>query len=292
MRAGIVVALSVTLAGCAVGFPYSYGGQKYTMTKENSDYHDSAITDVRRRFGDPNAQEDVAKLKGACELLQRYAAEAPTPGSFTSARELLDRDAQIACARARHRAEQERVRAENERRRAEQERREEEAHRRRVAEELRRETERQEREREYLTGVLARASKVAETCDATEDARAARRRHEAILRQAPGAIVRKQCTPRMEMRTVKTECTDANGFTRSCTKTVPTNEVAGYTCPKSMDAEVVRLGLYQLDLLDAYPFPEDRTIGVRDEDCEAAHARVRELRDKLGVTSATAEVTP
>jgi hypothetical protein len=88
-------------AGCAsVGWQYKYDGKEYTMTQENSDYHQRAIADVRSRFGDPAAQFDVANLKGACEMLQRYAAGAPAPGQFTPARELLDREARTTCAKA------------------------------------------------------------------------------------------------------------------------------------------------------------------------------------------------
>lgn len=293
MRAFVTcVGWSAVLVGCAVGWPYSYNGHHYTMTKENSDYHQRAVTDVRTRYGDPHAQEEVAKLKGACELLQKYAAQAPEPGSFTPARELLDHDAHEACAKAHVREQEEKQRADNERRHAEHERQQEEARKRHEAQEAQREAERQEHQRDYLTTALSRASKIADTCDATELARTARRRHETILAGAPGATVRKQCAPRMETRTVKSECTDANGFTRPCTKTVAGNGIAGYTCPKSMDPELVQLGLYQLDLVDEYPFPEDRKIAVRDDDCEPARARVKELREKLGATSATAGTQP
>ena len=43
----------------------------------------------------------------------------------------------------------------------------------------------------------------------------------------------------------------------------------------------VQLGLYQLDLLDGYPFPEDRAIRVRDQDCDDARSRVTKGRAKL-----------
>jgi hypothetical protein len=90
-----------TLAGCGtVGWKYRYDGKEYTMTQSNSEYHQHAMADVRSRFGDPAAQVEVANLKGACELLQRYAAGAPDPGQFTPARELLDREARATCAKA------------------------------------------------------------------------------------------------------------------------------------------------------------------------------------------------
>ncbi|MBX3188982.1 MAG: hypothetical protein KF819_18320 [Labilithrix sp.] len=286
------IAIGVSLTGCAVGWPYSYAGQQHTMTKENSDYHAKAIADVRTRYGDPNAQDDAAKLKRACELLQRYAAKAPDPGSFTPARELLDHDARATCEKARRRDHEEKAQAANERWQAEAEQERQAARVKEEARQRQHEARRQEDERQRLTSALERASRTAEICDATEAARSARKRRQAILDQSPGALVRKQCTPRMETRTVKAECKDANGFTRPCTKTVAGSDVAGYTCPKNVDPEVVQLGLYQLDLLDAYPYPEDRKIAVRDVECEPARARVKELREKLGVTSATAEVAP
>jgi len=59
-----------TLAGCGVGWQYRYGGQHYTMTRPNIEYHEQVIRDVRTRDGGPSAQDDLAKLIGACELLQ------------------------------------------------------------------------------------------------------------------------------------------------------------------------------------------------------------------------------
>jgi len=59
------------------------------------------------------------------------------------------------------------------------------------------------------------------------------------------ALVRKQCTPRTESVSVRSECKDENGFKRTCTKNVA-GDVVGYVCPKTMDAEAVQLGLYLL----------------------------------------------
>ncbi len=269
-------ACGLALAGCGiVGWKYNYGGHEYTMTKSNSEYHERAVKDVRSRFGDPNSQHDVAKLQGACDLLQKYAADAPDPGQFTPARELLDNEAHTACAKSQALKEQ----ADQ---KAEVERRHNEANREREARERQRDADKQQQEKQRLTATLERDTRTAETCDATEAARVARKRHATLLEQAPGAAVRKQCTPRMETQAVKTECKDANGFVRPCTKTVATGDVAGYTCPKTMDPEVVQLGLYQLELLNSYPYPEDRSIRVRDADCDEARARLKQTREKLG----------
>jgi hypothetical protein len=97
----IAGAMALLVTGCGVvGWKYDYEGKRYTMTQANSEYHQNAIADVRQRYGDPAAQHDLANLKGACELLQSYAARAPDPGQFTPARELLDRDARMTCAKA------------------------------------------------------------------------------------------------------------------------------------------------------------------------------------------------
>lgn len=263
-------------AGCSVvGFRYHYAGQSYTMTKENSDYHEAAVKDVRIRFGDPAAQEDVAKLQGACELLQRYAADAPDPGSFTPARDLLDADARMTCAKWHQNEETAKREREHERRRAADEARRA-AHDRKVADEKHAEEEQRLRE------TVDRESRTVRLCDSSASARAARKRHSEILDGAPGALVRKQCSARMETQTVKADCRDTNGFTRPCTRTVSTGEVSTYVCPKSMDPEVVQLGLYQLDLLDGYPYPEDRSIRIRDNDCDEARARLEQAQRKLG----------
>ena len=270
----LATALS-SLAGCGVvGWQYRYDGQQYTMTRPNIDYHEHAIKDVRTRYGDPAAQEDLAKLKGACELLQRYAAEAPDPGSFTPARDLLDEDARRTCNKAQHLKAQADLEAQ--RRQHEDERAREQA-----ARERQREAEKSERERQHLVAMLERDTKTVEACNSTEGARVARKRHMEILDKAPGAIIRKQCTPQRETRNVRTECKDANGFVRSCTKTVAGTDIVNYVCAATMDPELVQLGLYQLDLLDGYPYPEDRSIRVRDSDCDEAHARVKQTRERL-----------
>jgi hypothetical protein len=282
---GAVVAMGMAMAltaGCGVvGFHYTYRGHVYTMTKENSDYHEAAVHDVRTRFGDPDAQHDVPKLQGACDLLNRYAADAPSPGSFTPARDLLDAEAKSACHRAEKAREHEKLAAAQDRRQAEHEREQREREAQRERERREREREQQAREESRLAASAEQDQRTLATCTATEAARAARKRHADILEAAPGATVRKSCRPRYETRSVTTDCKDANGFARRCTQAVSTGEVAGYTCPASMDAEVVRLGLYQLDLLDGFPYPEDRLLRVRDTDCDAARARVTQTPPKL-----------
>jgi hypothetical protein len=244
------------------------------MTAENRDYHQDAIRDVRNRFGDPHSEQDAAKLKGACALLQKYAANAPDPGSFTSARDLLDGEAGEVC----HRSHVLEAQAEAE---AKQARREQEYRQKSAAEEQRRQEEHVAQERERITSGLERDEKTVATCESTEAARAARKRHADILERGAGMEVRKTCAPRVGTQNVSATCKDANGFARACSKTVSTGEVLGYTCPKALDPEVVQLGLYQLDLLDGYPFPEDRAIRVRDQDCDDARSRVTKGRAKL-----------
>lgn len=269
------VGMTLSLAGCGVvGWHYRYGGQELTMTRPNIEYHEHAIKDVRTRYGDPSAQDDVAKLRGACELLQKYAAEAPDAGSFTSARDLLDQDARATCAKARATAEHATAKAEHAQR-------EEERKREQDAQARQREAEKKDQERQRLTAALERDARTVTLCDSTEAARAARKRHADLLDKAPGATVRKDCSPQRETRSVKAECKDANGFVRPCVKTVAGTDVVGYVCPKTMDPELVQLGLYQLDLLEAYPYPEDRRVRVRDEECDEARARVTQTRERL-----------
>lgn len=167
------------------------------------------------------------------------------------------------------------------RKEAEKERREAAVQKERADRQRAHDEQRRDAERARLTSMLESESQTSELCASTEAARATRRRHEDIVRnQSPGDAVRKQCTPRTEVHAVQGECKDANGFTRTCTKNVA-GDVVGYTCPKTMDAEIVQLGLYQLDLLDRYPFPEDRGIRVSDDTCNRARARTEELRTKL-----------
>jgi hypothetical protein len=280
---GLLLALGGSLAllsGCGiVGWKYNYAGHEYNMTKSNSAYHQAAVSDVRARYGDPSVQQDATKLAGACELLQKYAAGAPDPGQFTPARELLDNDAKTACSKAERGKERDEQRAESERR--EQAREAREAARKHEQDEAR-----TKHDQAIVASRMARDTQMVAACDATEAARAARRRHAAILEQAPGAQVRKECSPRMETQSVRSECKDAAGFTRTCTKAVSTGEVASYVCPKSMDAEVVQLGLYQLQLLDGYPYPEDHAIRTRDRECDDARARV--AQSKVGEPAAIA----
>jgi hypothetical protein len=109
--------IGVLAVGCSVvGFRYTYRGQEYTMTRPNSDYHQAAVRDVRARFGDPESQHEIAKLQGACELLNQYAAQAPDPGSFTPARDLLDAEAKSTCHQWHEREAAERTQADRQRR--------------------------------------------------------------------------------------------------------------------------------------------------------------------------------
>lgn len=267
-------ALLAPTVGCGfVGLHYRYGGREYTMTKPNIDYHENAVREVRRQFGDPESLHDVAALKGACELLRRYAAEAPEPGQFTPARELLDHEARTTCNSWNHLVREEEAKADHARREAER-------NSERARHEQQRDAERNNQERARLIASLQRDTRTLEVCDRTESTRAARKRHHEMLDKGPGAQIRKQCSPRMETAQTRTECKDDNGFTKPCTKTVSTGEVAGYACPKTMDQELVQLGLYQLQLID-YPFPEEHSIGVRDSECDEARMRSTSTKEKL-----------
>jgi hypothetical protein len=122
-------------------------------------------------------------------------------------------------------------------------------------------------------------------CEASRDARTKRRQHADILKQNPGEAVQKKCAPRREMQAVRTQCTDGNGFVRTCTKQVA-GDVVGYVCPKTVDPDVAKLGIYQLGLQDnGFPFPEDLRIPMRDEDCDAAAVRLEAIREELGPSS-------
>ncbi|AKV02201.1 hypothetical protein AKJ09_08864 [Labilithrix luteola] len=282
-----LLGLAVASTGCSmVGWKYDYGGRHYTMTKENSDYHAKAIRDVRTRYGDPQAQTDIANLKGACELFQKYAAEAPDPGSFTPARELLDADVRSTCARWHQQEHRDQQATDEKNRRDEVVQVREARSRQREEESRQRDTERREQYRRVITQRIERESKVLEACEANAPARANRRRHEEIARSNPAAALQKQCAPQRGTKTVKSECRDANGFTRTCSKSVP-GEVIGYACPKSMDTEVVQIGLHQLGLLDTPPYPEDDSIQPGDETCEKTQASVKKAREMLEESAGT-----
>lgn len=139
---------------------------------------------------------------------------------------------------------------------------------------------RREQERKRLTADVERVRSIVTECEASVEARAARKRRAELLRgEAPAASVRKRCTPRTGVHSVAAECTDQNGFVRPCTKNVA-GGIVGYDCPKNMDAELVHLGLYQLELIE-YPFPEDNGIRVTDEACETSQVRFRALNAEL-----------
>ena len=136
-------------------------------------------------------------------------------------------------------------------------------------------------EHERATREMQSISRTLERCDSSEQLRTSRRKHEEMMHgDAAATSVRKQCAPRAEMRTVTSDCVDANGFSRKCTKTVP-GDVVSYACPKTMDQEVVQLGLFQLGMLDDYPYPAEQTAGLDERSCQRARARATELQSKL-----------
>jgi hypothetical protein len=165
--------------------------------------------------------------------------------------------------------------------RKEQERRRQEAEAARAAARARVESERRQRELDALLAEIEREKKTLDACAASEPAREARRRRQGILENGhPGDTVRKQCSARTEMHSVSGECTDEHGFKRTCTKSVA-GDVVGYVCPKSVDEEVVQLGLYQLGIRDDYPYPEDRGGRAADMQCDRARERSKQLTDRL-----------
>ena len=262
---------TLTIFPCAavacgiVGFQYEHNGQRYTMTRESIDYYEESSKSVQTRFGVVALQTDPQKVKGACDALQGYVANAPDPGSFTSAKLLLEVDAANACSRWQ--SMEATARAEAETKKLRQER--EEA----IADaENRRREEAESRQRAQLQSQMDRDSRLVADCEKTADARAARARHLSIIQSAPDDTVKKKCTPRKEMISQTGQCTDANGFVRTCTKQVP-GEVVGYTCPKSIDDETRQLGLFRLQLIE-YPYPQDFAIRLRDDQCDEAKARL------------------
>jgi hypothetical protein len=279
--------------GCgALGWKYEYRGQEYTMTQTSIEYHENAVRDVWERFGNLETERDIAKLEGACHLLGQYFANAPSPGSFTSVRSVLHTDLGRVCQRAERLKEEAVQHAQRAVAAREQEERErayrERAERDRAAQQAALDRERAERERADLARVLMRDGSIVESCDSTREARDARKRHLEILASKPGDLVSSTCRPQRAVQTVRGECKDANGFVRSCTKQVVSDEVTGFTCPKSMDPEVVQLGLYRLGLLDEYPYPEDRAPLMRDAECDAARNRLLQAQERLEALSATA----
>jgi hypothetical protein len=134
--------------------------------------------------------------------------------------------------------------------------------------------------REQLARELATAQGTVSGCEASKDARALRKRHVEILNQDPGALVQKSCVPQRQAITVQAQCTDTNGFVRTCAKQVP-GETVSYLCPKSVDPDVAKAGLYRLGLTEGYPFPEDLAIHVRDADCDGAAVRLQTIQDQL-----------
>lgn len=141
-----------------------------------------------------------------------------------------------------------------------------------------------ERQRRAIAPELDREKRILAVCDASRDARAARRRRHALLENGEAvAAVRKQCAPRREVQVVSGECKDENGFKRPCAKNVA-GDVVGYICPKTMDPELEQLGLFQLGF-GAYPYPEERQLRVDDVECERATLRLKELTQRLSEVS-------
>lgn len=145
------------------------------------------------------------------------------------------------------------------------------------------ELQRQQEERR-AEGDRARAAtlqRVIDACSATAAARDIRRKHQELLAQNPAETVQKQCTAQHGTETVQSQCTDSNGFVRTCAKQVPTEDVVGYACSRRVDADVAKLGLYQLGLRD-YPFPDDQAIPVRDQDCNDAALQLQMVPKTAG----------
>lgn len=270
----VVLGLGVGTGGCSVGWHYQFRGQNETMTSSDAEYYQAAIDTLRAQFGDLSDSLDTEKLHGACQLIRGQIESAPKQGHFTSARQLLERDANEVCARSRARAAE--AQRQDEQARYEKERESRERGRR-VAEQ----DARDRRNREQATALLERSKHTLGICEQTAQLRSIRKRHAEILDNKPGALIKKTCTARTGTEIIKTTCKDTNGFVRPCTKTVSTGEVTGYSCPASIDAEVVALGLYELRLSDGYPFPEDRSVRVRDEDCESAQSSAESARKTI-----------
>lgn len=133
-------------------------------------------------------------------------------------------------------------------------------------------------EQDLSRQIKARRDVIA-TCDATKEARTVRNRH-LQLKQTAGALVRQNCRPRNGTESVQVQCKDENGFVRTCSKQVPAG-VVGYSCPKDTDPEVVKIGLFELGLSDSWPFPEDESIRVRDDDCDRAADSLKLLEAQL-----------
>lgn len=255
VRGAVLIGVGAFVAGCNVGFKHRYAGHDYTMTMENSEYLDSATQDMKTRFGNLNAEEDPAKLAAGCAQLQQYVASAPDPGHFQGAGEILSGHAREVCVRARHVKEHTDELAFRTKQRATQD-----ASRAKL--EQRDQDRRDVEERARLIASIERDSGPAQYCTDSATARAARRRHEQILAGAPAAIVREKCKPR----------------SRSSM-----GEVDAYVCPATVDADVAKLGQYQLRLAE-YPFPEDRDIRFTDAQCDSAQARLQAAREKLEAT--------
>ncbi len=259
----LICVLLFTIAGC------------YTSTLENTEFPKSL--DACRTLAECEAISVRAIREGAiCSDHTTIYLIAPGPKhlSCEDARDNLQK-AEGKVAKLRD-VEIERQRSEQERERqrlidAQEERA------RKMAQEHR------DVERARLSEQIDHQVVIVTKCAATKDARDARARHMDILQnQDPATFVQKHCTPKREMNTVRNTCTDDNGFVRSCTKQVP-GEVIGYSCPKNLDPEVVKLGLFRLGMADdGYPFPEDRGIGVGDDECDRASTRLNELRIEMG----------
>lgn len=125
-------------------------------------------------------------------------------------------------------------------------------------------------EHDQAVAVVAKLKPLADKCAATTDARALRATHEEQLKTS-AVFLQQSCTAKHGVVMMKYECTDANGFKRTCTKPV-TGGVTGYQCPKGTDPDVVKAGHYALGFTTTFPFPDDEKIEVTDETCGKVEA--------------------
>ena len=236
-----------------------FGAGCYTSIRENTEFPTrlKACRSISEcQVLEMQARRDV----GECtEKITIYMlAEGPKRISCNDARENLqkaeDKVARLNAARL-------------EEQRVQQERRDEERAEQERQTALENEQERKRLEQQQRQASLDRFVSLVAACESAKDARAALKKHAEIMQNDPAAFVQKRCTPKREAIPVQGQCTDTNGFVRTCTKQVA-GDLIGYTCPKSVDPDVVKLGLYRLNLIDD-PFPEDRQIGLLDTQCSA-----------------------
>jgi hypothetical protein len=266
--AGICVLLAAALTGC------------YSSVAPNTDFPPrlrACTSLIECQVVEQQARRDVAEC--AKQQTIYVLAQGPTHLSCDDAsRNLKDAEEKVAKLRE----------TQVEQQQADLQARQEESIQRR-ADALRAQRESQvAADRNRLEAQASFTQQTVDRCEATRDARARRRQHAEILQQSPSDTVQKKCTPQRAMQPVQAQCTDSNGFVRSCTKQVP-GDVVGYACPKSVDPDVAKLGAYQLGLGGGvYPFPDDLSIGVQDQQCDTAAARLQAIHDQLGGSDAGA----